>query len=129
MTTRDLKSGIDVVQSIAPELHSVDAIGVGADLQGYESAIAVISSGSTGDVGSTHAPRLEESDSLGSGYTTVGVGDLDGAFSADLAVDTIERVGYKGSKRFIRVFVATSGASLAYSAMIVRSHAAQTPLA
>ena len=127
MTTRDLKSGIDVVQSIVPLVHSGDATGVGADLRGYESAVAEISSGADG--GGTHAPRLEESDSLGSGYTTVDPGDLDGAFSVDLGADTIERVGYKGSKRFIRVFVATSGALLAYSATIIRGHAGQTPLA
>lgn len=124
---RDLKSNIDVVQSIVPAVYSADATGIGADLQGYDSAIAEISSGA--DVGSTHAPELQESDVLGSGYTTVDAADLDGAFSANLGADTVERVGYKGTKRFIRMFVTTSGASLAYSANIIRGKASQTPLA
>ncbi len=124
---RDLKSMIDIVQSIVPAVYAADATGIGADLQGFDSAIAEITSGA--DVGSTHAPRLEESDVLGSGYTTVAIGDLQGAFSADLGANTTERVGYIGTKRFIRVFVATSGASLAYAANIIRGRAAQTPLA
>ena len=127
MTNRDLKSKIDIVQSIIPLVHVGDATGTGVDLQGYDSAIAEISSGA--DVGSTHAPRLEESDSLGSGYTTVAVGDLDGAFSVDLGADTVERVGYLGNKRFIRMFVASSGVSLLYGANIIRGNASRTPLA
>lgn len=127
MTNRDLKSKVDIVQSIPPAIHSADQTGTGADLQGFDSAIAEVFSGA--DVGSTHAPRLEESDTLGSGYTTVAAGDLQGAFSADLGANSVERVGYIGSKRFIRVFVATSGASLAYGANIIRGNASRTPLA
>lgn len=127
MTNRDIKSKVDVVQSIVPAVYSADATGIGVDLQGFDSAMAEISSGA--DVGSTHAPELQESDVLGSGYTTVAPADLQGAFSANLGADTVERVGYIGSKRFIRMFVTTSGASLAYCANIIRSNASRTPLA
>lgn len=123
---RDLKSKIDIIQSIPPAVHSTTQTGTGVDLQGFDSAVAEVSTGA--DVGSTHAPVLEESDVLGSGYTAVAVADLLGAFSADIGAASIERVGYKGNKRFIRVVVTTSGASLAYGANIIRGKATQMPL-
>lgn len=124
---RDLKSMIDVQQSIIPKVHSADATGTGVDLQGFDSAVAVISTGA--DVAGTHAPELQEGDTLGGAYTTVAAADLQGAFSANIGADAVERVGYIGTKRFIRMFVATSGASLVYGANIIRGRAAQTPLA
>lgn len=124
---RDLKNNIDIVQSIVPAVYSADATGIGADLQGYDSAVVEFSSGA--DVGSTHAPTVEESDVLGSGYTTVAAADLEGTLPADMGATTNVRVGYKGSKRFIRAFMTTSGASLAISANIIRSKASQLPLA
>ena len=124
---RDLRSNIDIVQSIVPAVYSADADGDGVDLQGYDSALAEITTGA--DVAGTHAPEIQESDSLASGYTTVAAADLQGAFSANIGADTIERVGYIGKKRFIKVFVTTSGASLAYAANIIRSKSSQLPLA
>ncbi len=124
---RDLKSMIDIIQSIPPAVHSTDQTGTGVDLQGFDSAVAEIMTGA--DVGSTHAPRLEEGDTLGGSYSTVAAADLQGAFSADIGANAIERVGYIGTKRFIRLFVASSGVSLAYGGNIIRGRAAQTPLA
>ena len=124
---RDMKNNMDVVPSIPPAVYSADADGTGVDLQGFDGAMVVISTGA--DVGSTHAPKVQESDVLGSGYTDVAAEDLEGAFSADIGANTVERVGYKGSKRFIKAFVATSGASLAYGVNIIRGYPAQAPVA
>ncbi len=123
----DLKNNLDIVQSIAPAVHSADQTGTGVDLANFHSAMAEVMTGA--DVGSTHAPRLEHSDVLGSGYTTVPVGDLIGSFSADIGANSVERVGYKGIKQFIRVFVATSGASLVYGANIIRGNRRKAPSA
>lgn len=129
MALRDIKSNVDVVESIAPAVYNATETGTGVDLRGYDSAMLVIQTGT--DTDGTHAPAMEESDTLGSGYTAVAAADLDGAYSANIAGATLERVGYKGSKRYIRMVVTTSGATtgIAYGAYVVRSNSSQTPLA
>ena len=122
---RDLTNNIAIDQSIVPAVYSADATGIGSDLQGFDSAVVEFTSGA--DVGSTHAPTVEESDTLGSGYTTVAAGDLEGTLPADMGATTILRVGYKGAKRFIRAFMTSSGASLAHAANVIKSKASQLP--
>ena len=80
---RDLKSMIDEVQSLAPAVRNANVNGTGVDLRGFDSAMAVISSGA--DVDGTHVPVLEEGDTLVGAYTVVAAADLQGAFSADLS--------------------------------------------
>ena len=124
---RDLKSNIDIVQSIVPAVYSAAQNGTGADLQGFNSAMVEFFSGV--DVGSTHAPSVEESDTLGSGYTAVAAADLIGSLPADIQANEVHRVGYKGNKRFIRAVVTSGGASLAYGANIIRGNPDNRPLA
>lgn len=107
MTTRDLKSDVDVVTSLAPAARTVAAVGKGADLRGFESAVVAFVVGTVTD--GTHTPSLEESDD-DSTYTAVAAADLLGTL-ANLASNTVQRVGYRGGKRYVRAKVAVSGAS------------------
>lgn len=128
MATRDLKSNVDVVTSIDPAAITATATGTGVDLRGYDSAMMVFHPGTVTD--GTHTPTMEESDTLGSGYTTVATVDLQGTLAV-LATDTIQRVGYIGSKRYIRAISTVSGTTTGgvYGVTVVRGNPHQTPLA
>lgn len=117
MATKDLKSNVDVVQSMAPATRNTNTNGSGVDLQGYESAMVIYNVGTVTD--GTHTPSLEESDD-DSTYTVVAAADLQGSFS-NFTGDEVQRVGYIGAKRYIRAQVNSSGTTgAAYGAVIVR---------
>lgn len=123
---RDLKSNVDAVKSINPATYKTNQTGTGVDLKGYEAALAIVYSGVLTD--GTHTPKLQESDDDVS-YTDVAVDDLQGTF-ADISAGSIQRVGYQGGKRYIRVFAASSGATGAvYGAVIVRGLPHHAPAA
>ncbi len=122
---RDIKNNVDAQPSIDPASYSADQTGTGIDLQDYDSAMAVVQVGAV--VGNTHTPKIQESDD-DSTYNDVGTDDLEGDFVAASA-NTVQRVGYKGAKRYIRVFVTSTGASAIYGATIVRGNAYVAPVA
>jgi hypothetical protein len=123
MTIRDINKEISVVSSVAPAAAlTATTTGAAVDLAGYRAATAVIHAGVATD--GTFVITLEESDSAGSGFTTVAAADLSGSF-ADITSATdevVQEVGYLGLKRYIRVVltetVASTGAFI--SATIVR---------
>ena len=127
MTTRDLKSNIDIVASLAPAARTATASGAGVDLRGYESAVAAFVPGTVTD--GAHTPSVEESDD-DSTFTAVAAADLLGSL-ADLASNVTQRVGYRGSKRYIRAKITVSGASTGAvdAALVIRGNAVQQPLA
>lgn len=123
---QDLKNNVDVVKSIDPATHNSNQTGAGVDLQGYESSMAVVHSGTVTD--GTHTPKMQESDD-DSVYTDVATADLEGTF-ANIGADAVQRVGYKGGKRYIRVFVSSSGTTGAvYGAAVLRGHPHHAPAA
>src|SRR5262245_38578217 len=93
-----------ITKSITPNVlnNDTDGTGTGVDLRGYGSALAIVHIGVSGDTlsGSVKLlPVLQESDTLGSGYTDVAAGDIDGAFTLvdDAAEDdVVQVVGYLG---------------------------------
>ncbi len=114
---RDIKSNVDAVKSIDPATYNSDQTGAGVDLRDYDAAMAVVQSGALTD--GTHTPKLQESDDDVS-YTDVAAADLEGSF-APIAANAVQRVGYRGTKRYVRVFVTSSGTTGAvYGASIVR---------
>lgn len=125
---RDIKNNVDVSQSLGPAARTTSANGTGIDLRDHDGAMVVWHPGTITD--GTHTPTLEESDTLGSGYTVVAAADMQGTFAA-LASNVIQRVGYVGSKRYIRAVITVSGATTGgvYGAEIVRGLGHQTPLA
>ncbi len=122
---KDLKDNVDLAVSIDPATYNSDQTGTGVDLRGYDSAMAVVQSGALTD--GTHTPKMQESDD-DSTYTDVAAADLRGSF-ANIAADSVQRVGYHGGKRYVRVFVTSSGTTGAiYGSTIVRGHPHQAPL-
>jgi GT2 family glycosyltransferase len=123
---RDLKNNVDAVKSINPAVYNSNPPLAGVDIRGYDSAMAVIQSGALTD--GTHTPKMQESDDNAT-YSDVDASDLEGSFS-NITANAVQRVGYKGAKRYIRVFVASSGGTGAlYGASIVRGVPHQSPVA
>lgn len=125
---RDMKTEFDVVQSVVPTGNRNATVnGTGVDLANYDSATAVITADTITD--GTHTPTLEESDSSGSGYTTVAAADMIGSLVAITAA-SVQRVGYRGKKRYIRVVVTVAGATTGgkYAAVVVRGTPRKLPL-
>lgn len=134
--SRDLKNNVDASQSIAPAERTASVNGTGVDLQQFDSAMGVFNAGLWTD--GSFTPKLQESDAEGSGYTDVASADLDGAFTDvdSLTTDnSVQRVGYKGNKRYIRMAVDEAGASpaastgLVFGATIHRGHPHGAPAA
>lgn len=79
------------------------------DLKGYEGALMVVAIGDlTGVDGSNYLTlTCEECDTtVGTSFTTVAAADLEGAFTVIDATSEdqiIQWVGYRGSKRYIRI--------------------------
>ncbi len=126
MTMFDLKNSIDLVQSLPPLDYATAVNGTGADLQGFEAAVVAFSFGAlTAGPGSVD---IEEGDTLGGAYTSVAAADLIGTIPA-VAANTAGRVGYKGTRRFIRaVTVGTATIRLA-SADVIRGRPSLSPIA
>lgn len=108
---KDLHNQLKVVQSITPDGdRTTTTTGDAIDTIGYEKLAvafnyAVITDG-------TFTPSLTESDTFGSGYTTVDAADIEGTLTAgDSANDeTTVTVSYLGSKRYVKAVITASGA-------------------
>lgn len=119
---KDLANSVSAVQSIAPVVGSSDTNGTGVDLQFFESAVVVVSTGVEGDTlsGSVKVDfKLEES-SDDSTYTAVtaatsvtdGSVDSNGIFltlDANGETPQITTIGYVGGSRYIRVVADFTG--------------------
>lgn len=127
MAYRDLKSNIDLAQSIVPQVLSATGTGSTVDLRGYDSAVAEISAGAVAGAGD-FTPKMQESDD-DSSWSDVAAADLHGSFDTIIAQNTIKRVGYAGAKRYVRIVITKNGGtSVAASATFIRSRAARLPL-
>jgi len=104
---RDLQSKVSATLSIASAAINATATGASADLQGFNSALVLLTPGINTD--GTHTPKLQESVD-DSAWTDVAAGDLVGAFAV-ITTDTLQKVGYKGTQQYIRVVVTVSGAT------------------
>ena len=127
MTTRDLKSNIDVQTSLGPNDYTATTNGSSADLRGFERAVVAFVVGTVTD--GTHTPSVEESDD-DSTFTAVAAADLLGTL-ANFASSTNQRVGYRGAKRYVRAKLTVSGATTGAeaAAVVIRGNAAQRPIA
>lgn len=128
---RDIKNNLNVVQSLVPAARSAAANGTGADLRGYDGAMAIVDVGAVSGTTPSFTFALEES-ADDSSYAAVAASDLLGAFIAVTTGSQVQRVGYIGAKRYLRVAItAVTGTSPAATcaATIVRGHAAQRPVA
>lgn len=123
---RDMKSNIGISQTVAPGAKTSDVTGSGVDLQGFDSAMVVINPGTITD--GTHTPKVQESDD-DSTYSDVAAADLEGSLAA-IASNTVQRVGYKGAKRYVRLFVTVAGTTTGgvYGSVVAKGHAHVAPV-
>lgn len=124
---KDLKNTLALAISLACAARTTSANGTGVDLSGYNSALVVLNPGTVTD--GTHTPKVQESDD-NSTFTDVASTDLIGSLSA-LASNTIQTVGYIGTKRYIRPVITVTGSpstgALA-SATVIRGDAIKQPV-
>ena len=102
MASRDGANKDEMNTALAPQAVTTTAVGTGVDISDFEEVTLV----GIGDGTAEGELRLEESDSLGSGYTAVAAADVSGTnpsgtdnISTSL---TIAKIGYIGSKQFVR---------------------------
>lgn len=119
---RDLHNILDPDMSVETATITADTNGTGIDLQGFEGAEVVAFVGQSGDTLSSSVKielEVEESDD-NSTYSDVAdadlLGSVDGTNDGTYAVidaatedETVYRVGYIGSKRYIRAVVNVTG--------------------
>jgi hypothetical protein len=131
MANKDLKSNIRVSIGIAPKASTSTGTGSVIDLQGYDSAAVVVNFGAWTD--GTHTPGLDHSVD-GTTYTDAGTDSvLDGSFTAvsgTAGQNSIQKVGYKGTGRYIRpkVTVAAGTTGIPVSVNVISGHPALKPV-
>lgn len=123
---RSIHGDIKVVQALAPQVAAASANGGAIDLQGFDAVEVSVNIGAAVAAGAmTFA--LEESDSGTGGWTAVAADDINGAFVASVE-NTVQSVGYRGNKRYIRLAATlTGGTSLAVGSVAILCHAAARP--
>ena len=128
---RDLKSNLDAVQGLVPAVRTATADGTGADLRDYDGALGVVEAGAVAGAGNQTAKLMESDDStngVDGNWNDVAAGDLLGAFASPLVQNSVQRVGYIGRKRWLRVTIThNSGTSVATAATVVRGKPHQAP--
>jgi hypothetical protein len=126
---KDLYSNVGIDAAVVPATLTATNTSAAIDLQGFESAMVIIQTGAIGGAGN-FTPKLTECATSGGTYTDVAAADLNGIFPAVLAASSIYRVGYRGSKRFIKtVLTLNSGTNILAGAMIVKGDPANGPVA
>jgi len=129
---RDLNDQVDVALSLVPAARVNGTLnGTGVDLRGYDSAMLVVSFGAYTD--GTHTPSLQHSDD-NSSFATVTAAELTAAFTAVSSAggaNSVQRVGYLGSKRYVRAVLTVTGATTGAlsDASVVRGTPRNAPLA
>ena len=123
----DIKQTQDVQNSLAPAARIATANGSGVDLASFASATVAFSVGTITD--GTHTPKVQESDD-NSTFTDVAAADLIGTLAA-LASNVNQRVGYRGTKRYIRAVTTIAGATTGgvYAGVVIRGDARKQPVA
>ena len=106
----DVQSRRSPAQSIAPAAYTSDVNGNGINVAAHAGSMAVLNIGTVTD--GTWTPALEESDD-NSVWAAVAAEDQQGSFSDFDSGDsnTVQKVGYKNNKRYVRVVVTQVGAS------------------
>lgn len=125
---RSIKSETSYAASVAADGdRTTSTNGSAVALAGYGSALVILAPGTITD--GTHTPKLQESANGSTGWGDVAAADLDGSFAA-LATGTMQRVGYKGTKGYLRVVITVTGSPATggkYHAGILLAHPTYAP--
>jgi hypothetical protein len=134
---KELASEVSSSEIIPPAVYNSTITGTGVDLQGYGSLLIQTHVGTIVD--GDFVFEVQESDSLGSGYTAV---DSDDLFGTGLTTDALKEptfsstnddqvhtVAYRGVKRFVRVVITETGGSTGgpIGCIGIRGHARHQP--
>lgn len=105
---RDINKDVAVASTLLPNVRTATASGTTVDLAGYRKSMFVAHIGTITD--GTFAFDPEESDD-NSSWSNIAAGDLSGSFTnaTSSADDTVQEVGYLGTKRYIRCNVTVTG--------------------
>jgi hypothetical protein len=130
MALRDLVDHNKVIVSLSPAARNATGTGTVVDMQPYQAAMVAVNFGAWTD--GTHTPSLQHS-SDGTTYTPCDTNSLSGTFTAVSAAggaNTVQKVGYTGSYRYLRAMMTITGATTgALSCVnIVTSRASQQPV-
>lgn len=129
MALRDLLNNLKVVQPIVPQVLTGTVLtGVTAvDTRDFDSAVVLFNSGAIVAAGLL-TPSVHESDD-NSTFTLVAAADLEGTALVDLTASATQKVGYKGTKRYIKPALAyVSGTSVAVEALVILGKAHNLPV-
>jgi hypothetical protein len=121
---RDLHRHLAAVLAVAPAVLSATATSAAIDLRGHESAEIIVPTGAIVSSGA-FSITVTECDTSDGTFTEVAAEDLLGGadLPASLAATSVYQVGYRGSKRYIKVeLTKASGTSIAASATVVLGH-------
>lgn len=126
---RDLHHSIGAVLALSPAVQAATIKGLAVDLRGFRSAELIVNTGAIVGAGDFTA-KLQESDTTTDGdFTDVAADDVLGAFPATLTADGAFRLGYIGSKPYVRVVLTkNAGTSIAAGAVIVKGEPALSPV-
>lgn len=106
---RDLHNPTSVVNALSGAVigASTTTAGVAVDCQGFDSLEIVVRSSAWTD--GAYAVNLTECDTSGGSYTAAPATSVLGAGQSIGAANTIAKVGYIGSKRFVKLSVVSTG--------------------
>ena len=111
--TKDLHNRINTFLSLAPEVATSTPTATVIDTKGYESVEILYVIGNSGDTLSSTVkitPSLQDSDDKDTGFadTTALIGSLS-VIDAPTEDTVIQRVGYKGNKRYLKPILTLAG--------------------
>ena len=112
---KDLKSNISICPIIDPVAYTATTTSDLVDTQGFESCVLMVSVGAqTFSATNKITVTVEECDTTAdASFTTVAAADLIGSFSVwngtDADQNEVQKVGYIGSKRYVRVVLTEGG--------------------
>lgn len=126
---KDNFHNIKTVAAIAPAVKTDAENGAAIDLRGFNSATIVVQTGAIAGAGD-FGFKLQHSNTTDNGdFIDVPAIDLLGiAPAAEMAASSVYRIGYVGSRRYVRVVtIDNGGTSVAIGAVAVLSHPAVAP--
>src|SRR5512134_2095049 len=115
---REQANDVKVVEAIRPAVFAGNATGIGVDTRGYDSLTFAVAVGAIVASGNMTV-KVQHDDDPGFGTVAdVAAADLVGAFTTPLVTNTVQKIGYRGTKRYVRLFgTLNSGTSVAVGAV------------
>lgn len=125
----DLFSNVGAALALAPAVQSAAIEGPAIDLRSFGSIVFAVTTGAivgSGDFG----VKLQESDASGSGFADVDADDVMSNAPATLDASAAYKLGYRGSKRYVRLALTKAGGtSIAAGAVAMQATPAIAPVA